>query len=211
MHFDLFEILQSFGTHAMWIIFLIVFAESGLFFGFFLPGDSLLFTAGVLASQGFMNIYLLSIGSFIAAVSGDSVGYWFGHTYGRRFFNNPESWVRTPDHITKAEQFYKKHGKKTIILARFVPAVRTFAPIVAGIGNMDYKTFLSYNIIGGLLWGVGMTIAGYFLGSLIPADKVDKYLLPIIAVIVVVSIIPAIHHIWEEKKAAEKHKEEHKK
>lgn len=203
--FDLFEFLQSFGSYAMWIVFLIVFAESGLFFGFFLPGDSLLFTAGVLASQGFINIFFLCIGSFIAAVVGDSVGYWFGHTYGKKFFNNPESWIRTPDHITKAEAFYKKHGKKTIILARFVPAVRTFAPIVAGIGSMDYKTFLSYNIVGGLLWGVGMTVAGFFLGSLIPAEKVDKLLLPIIAVIVVASVLPAIHHVWQERQEAKKH------
>ncbi len=205
MHFDLFELLHSFGGYAMWVIFLIVFAESGLFFGFFLPGDSLLFTAGVLASQGFMNIALVCVGSFIAAVLGDSVGYWFGHTYGKKFFNKPDSIVRTPDHIVKAEKFYEKHGKKTIIIARFVPAVRTFAPIVAGIGSMDYKTFISYNVVGGFLWGVGMTLAGFFLGSLIPAEKVDKYLLPIIAVIVVVSIIPAIHHIWQERQEAKKH------
>lgn len=200
MHFDLFEILRSFGPMATWLIFLIVFAESGLFFGFFLPGDSLLFSAGILASQGFMNIFLLCIGCFIAAVLGDSVGYWFGHKYGRRFFTKDDSLFFSKNHLVTAEKFYAKHGKKTIILARFVPAVRTFAPIVAGIGNMDYKTFLSYNVVGGFIWGVGMTLAGYFLGSLIPAEEVDKYLLPIIAAIIIISVLPAVHHVWQEKK-----------
>jgi len=200
MPFDLFEILRSFGPMATWLIFLIVFAESGLFLGFFLPGDSLLFFAGILASQGFMNIFLLCIGCFIAAVLGDSVGYWFGHRYGRRFFTKDDSLFFNKKHLVTAEKFYEKYGKKTIILARFVPAVRTFAPIVAGIGNMEYKTFLSYNIVGGFVWAVGMTLAGYFLGSLIPAEEVDKYLLPIIAGIVIISVLPAAWHVWQEKK-----------
>jgi membrane-associated protein len=201
MHFDLFEILRSFGPYATAIILMIVFAESGLFFGFFLPGDSLLFSAGFLASQGFMNIWVLCIGCFIAAVLGDSVGYWFGDKYGKRMFTSDKSWLFNKAHITNAEEFYKKHGKKTIILARFVPAVRTFAPIVAGIGSMEYKTFLSYNLVGGFLWAVGMTLGGYFLGSLMPADKVEKYLLLIIGVIVFISIVPVIVHYFQEKSA----------
>lgn len=204
MHFDLFEILRSFGPYATAIIFMIIFAESGLFFGFFLPGDSLLFSAGFLASQGFMNIWVLCIGSFIAAVLGDSVGYWFGHKYGKKLFTSDESWLFNKQHIVRAEEFYKKHGKKTIILARFVPAVRTFAPIVAGIGSMEYHTFISYNVIGGFLWAVGMTLAGYFLGSLMPADKVEKYLLLIIAGIVLISIVPVIIHYFQERAAHKK-------
>lgn len=200
MHFDLVATLQSLGPYAMFAIWMIVYAESGLFFGFFLPGDSLLFTAGVLASQGFMPIAILAVGCFVAAVLGDSTGYWFGHTFGRKIFEKEKLPLVKKHHIETAEKFYKKHGKKTIILARFVPAVRTFAPIVAGIGSMDYKTFLSYNVIGGMLWGIGMTVAGYFLGSLIPADEVDKYLLPIVGLIIVLSVLPAIWHVIVDKK-----------
>lgn len=202
MHFDLLEILRSLGPLATIVTIAIVFAESGLFFGFFLPGDSLLFTAGVLASQGFMNIYILTIGCFIAAVLGDSVGYWFGHHYGRKLFTRTDSFFFNKDHLVKAEKFYEKHGKKTIILARFVPAVRTFAPIVAGMANMHYDTFISYNVVGGFLWAVGMTLGGYFLGSLIPADKVDHYLLPIVGTIIVLSLIPAVWHVVQEKYAS---------
>ena len=200
MHFDLVEILTSFGPYAMFAIWLIVYAESGLFFGFFLPGDSLLFTAGVLASQGFMPIAILAAGCFVAAVLGDSTGYWFGHTFGRKIFEKEKLPLVKKHHIETAEAFYKKHGKKTIILARFVPAVRTFAPIVAGIGSMDYKTFVSYNVIGGLLWGVGMTLGGYFLGRLIPAEDVDKYLLPIVLVIIIASVLPGVWHVIADKR-----------
>jgi membrane-associated protein len=207
MHFDLISVLKSFGPYAMFAIWLIVYAESGLFFGFFFPGDSLLFTAGVLASQGFMPIGILAVGCFIAAVLGDSTGYWFGHTFGRKIFEQEKLPLVKKHHIETAEAFYKKHGKKTIILARFVPAVRTFAPIVAGIGSMDYRTFLSYNIVGGLLWGLGMTLAGYFLGSLIPAKDVDKYLLPIVLLIIILSVLPALWHVLSDKKERKTHEE----
>lgn len=199
MHFDFKELIQ---IYSYFLIFPIIFAESGLLIGFFLPGDSLLFTAGFLASQGYMNIWVLAIGCFIAAVLGDSVGYAFGHKVGRRLFRKKESLLFKPDHLEKAEKFYEKYGKKTIILARFLPAVRTFAPIVAGIGRMDYKTFVTYNIIGGFLWGVLITLLGYFLGHLIP--DVDKYLLPILAVIIVASVAPTIIHILQERKASNK-------
>ena len=174
-------------------IFAIVFAESGLLFGFFLPGDSLLFTAGFLASQGIFNIFILSFGCFLAAVFGDTVGYLFGHKVGRRLFHKKESFFFHKDNLQKAEIFYEKHGGKTIILARFLPFIRTFAPIVAGIGNMHYLTFLIYNIVGGLLWGVGLTFAGYYLGSLIP--DFYKYLIPIIIVVIFLSLFPAILHL----------------
>lgn len=190
---DLQTILPTIGYLGIWLI---IFAESGLLIGFFLPGDSLLFTAGFLASQGIFNIVVLSLLCFIAAVIGDSVGYAFGHKVGRRLFHRKESIIFHPDHLEKARAFYEKHGKKTIILARFLPAVRTFAPIVAGIGGMNYKTFVTYNIIGGFLWAVMLPFAGYFLGSLIP--DVDKYLLPIIGFIIVLSILPQTIHLLKD-------------
>ncbi|OGK22626.1 hypothetical protein A3C24_04285 [Candidatus Roizmanbacteria bacterium RIFCSPHIGHO2_02_FULL_37_24] len=191
---DLQTLLPTIGYFG---IFAIVFAESGLLVGFFLPGDSLLFTAGFLASQGIFNIGLLALGCFIAAVVGDSVGYAFGHKVGRRLFNRKESILFHKDNLIKAENFYEKHGRKTIIVARFLPVVRTFAPIVAGIGKMEYRTFISFNIIGGFLWSVGLTIAGYVLGSVVP--NVDKYLLPIIILIIILSVLPQIIHLLKDK------------
>lgn len=182
-------------------VFAIVFAESGLLIGFFLPGDSLLFTAGFLASQGVMNIWVLCIGCFIAAVAGDTVGYIFGQRVGKRLFHKKDSLLFHKDNLEKAQKFYHVHGKKTIILARFIPIIRTFAPIVAGIGDMHYPTFLAYNVIGGVLWAIGVTVAGYFLGSLIP--DVDKYLLPIILLIIIASVGPSAWHILKEPESRE--------
>lgn len=188
--------LGYWGGHlAIWAI---VFAESGLFFGFFLPGDSLLFTAGILASQNVLSIQLLVVGAFICAVLGDNVGYITGHKFGRRLFRKEDSWLFHKKHLLTAQKFYDKHGKKTVVLARFMPIVRTFAPIVAGIGAMHYRTFIAYNLIGGFAWTFGITLLGYFLGKTIP--DVDKYLLPIIGVIVVVSIAPSILHLYQENK-----------
>jgi membrane-associated protein len=178
------------------VLFFIIFAESGLLIGFFLPGDSLLFTAGFLASQGYMNIYVLVIGFFLAAVIGDSVGYLFGHKVGKRLFQRENSLLFHKDNLLKAKAFYEKHGGKTIILARFIPMVRTFAPIIAGIGDMHYRTFLAYNVIGGVFWAIGITLAGYFLGRLIP--NVDRYLLPIVLVIIVLSVAPTAYHILKD-------------
>jgi membrane-associated protein len=188
MHFDLKEIIQAVGYIG---VFAIIFTESGLLVGFFLPGDSLLFTAGLLASQGWFNIWVLAIGCFIAAATGDSVGYWIGHRYGRQLFTREDSLFFHRDHLLRAHAFYEKHGGKTIILARFMPFIRTFAPVVAGIGDMRYSSFLVYNLVGAFLWAVCITVAGYYLGSLIP--DIDKYLLPIIALIVLVSISPGIY------------------
>ena len=180
-------------------IFAIVFAESGLLIGFFLPGDSLLFTAGFLASQNIFDIKILTFLCFIAAVTGDSVGYAIGHKLGRRLFRKPDSFFFHPDHLIRAERFYEKHGKKTIILARFLPVIRTFAPVVAGIGNMKYKTFLAYNIIGGFLWAVLLPLAGFYLGKAIP--NIDRYLLPIIILIIAASVLPQAVGILKNEKA----------
>jgi membrane-associated protein len=180
----------------------IVFAESGLFFGFFLPGDSLLFTAGFLASQNFLNIVVLLPIIFAAAVAGDSVGYAFGRRVGPKIFKREDSLLFHKDHLQRAEKFYEKHGGKTIILARFMPIVRTFAPIVAGVGKMRYSTFLAYNLIGGFLWSFGITGAGYFLGSTVP--NIDKYLLPIILGIILLSASPVLWHLLKEKEPREK-------
>lgn len=193
MHFDLTELIKTVGYLG---VFGIVFAESGLLIGFFLPGDSLLFTAGFLASQGFLNIWVLTLGSFLAAVVGDSVGYTFGHKVGKRIFHREDSLLFHKDNIVKAQEFYDKHGPITIVIARFMPIVRTFAPIVAGIGDMHYTTFLMFNVLGGLLWAVGLSLAGYFLGSLIP--DVDKYLLPIVLIIIFLSVAPSAYHILKE-------------
>jgi membrane-associated protein len=192
--FDITELLKTFGYIGLVAI---IFAESGLLIGFFLPGDSLLFTAGFLASQGFFDIALLAILCFVAAVAGDSVGYWFGAKVGPRLFTKEDSLLFQKKHIYRAQAFYEKHGGKTIILARFLPVVRTFAPIVAGIGMMKYRTFFVFNLIGGFFWAVGVSVAGYFLGKSIP--DVDKYLLPIIVGIVALSIAPTAWHILKEK------------
>ncbi len=194
MHFNLISLIKSVGLLG---VFAIVFAESGLLIGFFLPGDSLLFTAGFLASQGFLNIWVLALGSFVCAVAGDSAGYAFGRRVGRRLFNRSDSLLFHKDHLLKAEKFYEKHGGKAIVLARFMPIVRTFAPIVAGIGTMHYSRFVFFNILGGFLWAVGLSCAGYFLGSLIP--NVDRYLLPIVAVIIILSILPSAVHVLKDK------------
>lgn len=171
-------------------IILIVFAETGLFFGFFFPGDSLLFTAGIFASQGYLDIGVLLIGCIIAAILGDSVGYWSGKKYGRELFDRDKGFFFKKKRLYDAEIFYEKHGKSTIVIARFVPIIRTFAPIVAGIGKMHYKTFISYNIFGGVLWVLLLLLSGYFLGGLIPNP--DKYIIPVAFAIIVVSFLPII-------------------
>lgn len=174
-------------------VFAIVFAESGLLIGFFFPGDSLLFTAGFLASQGIFAILPLALLAFAGAVLGDSVGYAFGHKVGRKIFTREDSLFFHRNNLLRAEAFYAKHGRKTIVLARFLPVIRTFAPILAGVGSMAYPQFLAYNVLGGLLWGIGLPVLGYYLGSAVPS--VDRYLLPIIAGIIVISILPALVHV----------------
>ncbi len=171
-------------------IFMMVFSESGMFFGFFLPGDSLLFSAGLIASGGFFDVRILIIGCIIAAILGDSVGYWMGKKMGPKLFYKDSGFFFRKKRINDAEEFYKKHGVYTIVIARFIPIIRTFAPIVAGIGKMNYKTFLSYNIIGGVLWVTILVSIGYFLGKIIPNP--DVYILPTILGIIVISLLPLL-------------------
>ncbi len=192
--FDLVALIKAAGYLGL---FGIIFAESGLFFGFFFPGDSLLFTAGFLASKGFLNIYFLIVLTFLAAVLGDNVGYWFGKKTGPKIFTRDDSLLFHKDHVTKAEKFFKKYGPKTIIFARFVPIVRTFAPILAGVGKMHYRTFFIYNLVGGALWTISLSLLGYFLGQIVP--NIDKYLLPIVALIIIVSALPNIYQILKIK------------
>lgn len=182
--------------------FAVIFAESGLFFGFFLPGDSLLFTAGLLSTTLGVNIYILAGGAVLMAILGDSVGYYFGKKVGPALFVKEDSFIFKKRYLQKAEEFFAKHGPKSIVLARFVPIVRTFTPILAGVGSMKYKVFLTYNIIGGIIWGGGITLLGYYLGSVIP--NIDKYLVPIVLVIIAVSFIPVIVGILSEMKAETK-------
>lgn len=189
-HFDLVELIRAVGYLG---VFTIVFLESGLLIGFFFPGDSLLFTAGFLASQGYLDIKILILGCFFFAVLGDSIGYYIGKKLGPKIFNKDNSIFFHKKHLLKAQRFYDKHGGKTIILARFIPIIRAFAPVVAGVGKMDYKKFVTFNLVGGVLWAIGVTLAGYYLGSLIP--DVDKYLLPIVGLIIIASILPGLHHI----------------
>jgi membrane-associated protein len=192
--FDPILIIKTVGI--IGIIF-IVFAETGLFFGFFLPGDSLIFTAGIFASQGFFDIKILLIFCIIAAILGDSVGYWSGKKYGRKLFDRDSGFFFKKKRLHDAEVFYDKHGKSTIIIARFVPIIRTFAPVVAGIGDMNYLSFISYNIFGGIFWVSGMLLLGYFLGGMIPNP--DAYIIPIALVIIIVSFIPIFIKIAKHK------------
>jgi len=184
----------------------IVFAESGLLFGFFLPGDSIIFTLGFLV-QGTsslrldLNIHVVVLCLFFAAVLGDNVGYGIGRKIGPKLFKRPNSLLFRQENIQKAQDFYEKHGTKTIIIARFIPIVRTFAPLVAGIGKMNYKTFMTFNLIGGAIWAAGVTYLGYFLGFYLrrAGVDVDTILLPIIFAILFISVAPAAWHMLNSK------------
>ena len=167
----------------------IVFAETGLMVGFFLPGDSLLFTAGALAAQGHLSIWTLNALLIAAAIIGDTVGFWIGRKAGPALFTRPRSRFFNPAHLRRAHDFYEKHGGKTIILARFMPIVRTFAPVVAGMGRMEYPRFVFFNVFGGALWVISMTLAGYFLGGI---PFVQRHFEVVILGIVLLSILPGI-------------------
>jgi len=171
----------------------IVFAESGLLIGFFLPGDSLLFATGIVASQGYLNIYFLIPIIFISAVLGDNFGYGFGKRFGPRVFNKEKSLFFNKENLEKAKVFYRRHGPLTIVLARFMPVIRTFVPILAGVGKMNYKVFLFYNFLGAFLWSMSLVPAGFYLGSIVP--NIDIYILPIVIGIVLFSILPSLVYI----------------
>lgn len=191
--FDLEALIRSAGYIGIGAI---VFTESGLLIGVILPGDSLLFTAGFLASQNYLGIIPLVLVSFVCAVLGDNVGFWLGRRFGRSVFSRKDSLLLDPSHIARAEAFYASHGPFTIMLARFMPVIRTIAPVLAGVGNMHWPTFMRYNLLGGLVWGAGLPLAGYFLGSTIPG--IDRYIVPIVALIVIVSVAPGIYHIFAD-------------
>lgn len=171
-------------------IFLIVFADSGLLLGLVLPGDSLLFTAGLLASQGHLNLWILMIVASLGAILGDSVGYAFGKRVGPKLLTREDSWFFTKHHLEHARQFYERHGGKTIFLARFVHFVRTLAPMIAGAADMPYGSFLFYNIFGGMFWAISVSALGYWFGNTIP--NIDHYILPVIGVIVILALAPTI-------------------
>lgn len=174
-----------------------VFAESGLLIGFFLPGDTLLLGAGILASQGTLPIGWLLLVVIVSAIVGDNVGYSIGRRTGNRMMKKKDGILFRKEHIERAEKFYEAHGGKTIVLARFVPVVRTFAPMVAGMGKMPRKRFMAFNIFGGILWGGGITLLGYWLGNRFP--WVEEYISPIILGIIVISILGSLAHLFKEK------------
>ncbi len=205
---NLEQIVQTFGYVG---VFAIIFAESGLFFGFFLPGDSLLLTAGLLAwridpvtRQPFLSLWILLLGLPIAAILGDNVGYWFGKKTGPRIFNRENSRFFKRKNLLTAKAFYDKHGGKTIVIARFMPFIRTFAPIVAGAVEMPYRRFVFFNFFGGLLWATGVTLVGYgigtFFGATVDPETLDKYFLLLIIAVIFISALPAMIHIWRDNK-----------
>ena len=188
-------------TIGLFGVFGIVFAETGLLIGFFLPGDSLLFTAGFLASQGVFDIWPLSLGCFAACVIGNVAAYAFGARVGRKLFERPDSRFFRRETLVKAHAFYERHGAFALVLARFIPGVRVFSPIVAGTSLMDYRKFTIVNVMGGALWAIGLTWAGYWLGRTIP--NVERYLLLIVLLILVLSVLPAAIHVWRDRQQRE--------
>ncbi len=190
---------EAIAQAGIWLIALIIFAESGLLIGFFLPGDTLLIAAGIMAATGALSIEWTIIGIALAAIIGDNVGYTIGKYSGKKLFTKKDGILFRHEYVERAQAFYDKHGGKTIILARFVPIVRTFAPMVAGIGKMPRKSFFFYNVIGAVIWATSLPLLGYWLGSRIPwiGDALEY---AIIAVIVL-SLMPAVYHIATSKKS----------
>ncbi|PKE31733.1 DedA family protein [Rahnella sp. AA] len=207
LHIDvhLAELVAQYGIWVYGILFLILFCETGLVVTPFLPGDSLLFVAGSLAvlPGNDINVHVMVLLMAIAAILGDAVNYTIGRVFGERLFSNPDSKVFRRSYLDKTHKFYEKHGGKTIILARFVPIVRTFAPFVAGMGHMSYRHFAAYNVAGALIWVLLFTYAGYFFGTL---PFVQENLKLLIVAIIVVSILPGVIEIWRHKRAAAKEK-----
>ena len=184
---DIRGLLQWGGTL---MVCTIVFVETGLFVGFFLPGDSLLVTAGIFAAAGYLDIRLLLSLVFLCAVGGDQVGYWIGRQAGQALYKKEDSFLFKKRHLERAHEFYERYGGKTVVLARFVPIIRTFASPVAGAARMKYRRFLSYDVLGGFLWVWSMVLLGYFLGAVIP--EVDRHIHIVVAIVVVLSLLPAI-------------------
>lgn len=198
LHIDVYltDIIQKFGTQTYILLFIILFCETGLVITPFLPGDSLLFAIGALSSQGALNIYVLFLVLSIAVIIGDSLNYKIGQFLGKRAFKE-DSKLFKKEYLIKTEKFYEKHGNKTIVLARFIPIIRTFAPFVAGIGNMNYKKFLAYNIFGGIIWVGLLLFAGYFFGNI---TYVKENFSLVILAIIFISLLPPIIEYWRERK-----------
>jgi membrane-associated protein len=180
------------------VLVAIVFTETGLLVGFFLPGDSLLITAGLVAAAGHLDIWWLNLLLFAAAVAGDSTGYAIGVRVGPRLFTREKSLLFNPRHVARTRQFYARHGAKTIVIARFVPIVRTFAPVVAGVGQMEYRRFVFYNIAGGLGWVTGLTWIGYLLGRAVP--NIDRYVHVLVAIVIALSVVPIVLELVRERR-----------
>lgn len=197
LHIDIESLVRLIGYPG---IFAIVFLESGVFFGFFLPGASMLFTAGLLASQGVFHPWILIPLVTVAAILGDNTGYWFGNKIGIKLFVRPNSRFFRREHLVQAQNFYEKHGPKAVFLGRFIPVIRTFAPIVAGIASMNYRLFVSFNVLGALAWGSGITFLGYTLGERVPA--VSEHLSFIILFIIIVTTIPLFWEVYKEWRRA---------
>ena len=181
------------------MICIIIFVETGLFVGFFLPGDSLLVTAGVFAAAGDLNLFALLAAASVCAVVGDQVGYWIGRRAGAALYNRPDSRLFKRRHLERAHAFYERHGGKTIVLARFVPIVRTFAPAVAGAAEMSYQRFVMYNVGGGVLWVFSTVLLGFFLGRAVP--NIDQHIHIVIAVVIFLSILPGVFEVLRHRRA----------
>ncbi len=202
MGIDIVAMIKALGYMGVWAI---VFAESGILVFFFLPGDSLLFTAGFLASQNILNIWVLVAGTLVMAIVGNMVGYAVGKYIGLKLFSGTQSSFLSRflkrEHLEMTQRFYERHGAMAVISARFMPIIRTFVPFLAGVAQMDYKKFMLYTVTGAFVWVVGLTFFGYFFGKILPEDKVDQYLLPIIVGIIVLSLLPSFWHIYKERRA----------
>lgn len=182
------------------VLMAIVFCETGLLVGFFLPGDSLLITAGLVAASGTLDIWLLNALLIPAAIIGDSVGYAIGYRAGPHLFTKEQSLLFSRKHLLRTREFYEKYGGKTIVLARFIPLIRTFAPVVAGIGQMEYRRFLFYNVFGGIFWVASLTWAGYLLGTLIP--DISRYIHIVVLVVIALSMVPVVIELWKARRRA---------
>ncbi|HWX78354.1 MAG TPA: VTT domain-containing protein [Candidatus Acidoferrales bacterium] len=187
-------------TGGLVALIVIVFVETGLLVGFFLPGDSLLVTAGIFAARGDLDLVTLNASLSLAAIAGDSVGYGIGVRTGPKIFTREDSLFFNRKHLISAKEFYERHGGFTIFIARFMPIIRTFAPVVAGVGAMPYRKFIAYNVFGGIFWVLSMTLAGYFLGTLVP--NIQERIHLVIAIVIVLSLLPAIIKFFSERSKA---------
>lgn len=193
--FNVSSLIEAGGLLAL---FLIIFSESGMMVGFFFPGDTLLFSAGILAASGRLPLIEVIVVVAAAAILGDNVGYHIGRSFGRRLFTKADGFIFRKEYIERAEKFYEKYGSKTMLLAHFVPVVRTFVPVTAGAGNMNLPTYMLYDAIGDIAWAITIPLAGYFIGSRIPG--IESLIDPILILVVLVSLVPTIYHLIRDPK-----------